>query len=193
MHRRAFLASAAGALSLAAGCAGDGAPTATPTGRASPSPSPTETSGSTAAGAQAQYPDYDWAKLDEASPVPATEIVMDGFEFHPLIAAVEPGTELPVLNEDADPHTITIPALDIDEALGGNAQTSIEVSETGTFDYVCTFHPPGMLGRLVVTDSPPSPTPTPTKSPTPTPSPTASPTPSPTPMPTPTPTESDGY
>jgi hypothetical protein len=96
---------------------------------------------------------------------------MRAFEFHPLIAAVEPGTEVTVTNEDGNAHSITVPMLSIDERVaGGGGSVSFAVDRTGTFDYVCTFHPTLMLGRLVVTEDLPTATPTPTTEGTSTPS-----------------------
>lgn len=128
----------------------------------SPTPSPTQVS------AQEQFPDYQWGKLDEAEVVPSNSITMSGFEFHPLIAAVRPGTEVTVTNEDSAAHTFTAPKLGLNESLGGADGFSFTVDTTGTFDYVCTFHPPGMLGRLVVTETTPTATATDTQAETPT-------------------------
>lgn len=204
MHRRAFLGAVAGSLTLTAGCNGGGDPSPSPTAADGESPSPTASPTPTAAvAAQQRYPDYEWGKLADADPVPSREIVMRGFEFHPLVAAVQPGTEVTVRNDDSTAHTFTAPKLGIDEGVGADGQTAFEVADPGTYDYVCTLHPPGMLGRLVVTETTPSPTPTPTPTQSPTPTGTATPTQSPsgtptptgtsTATPTPTPTESGGY
>lgn len=93
-----------------------------------------------------------------------------------------------VTNEDQTAHTFTVPRLDIDENIEGGGQVLVTVDRTGTFDYVCTFHPPGMLGRLVVTDSPSTATGTATTTPTP----TYGETGTATETPTPTQTEGDG-
>lgn len=123
----------------------------------------------TPAGAQSKYPDYEWSKLDDAQPVATSSIVMRNIAFHPLIAAVTPGTEVTVTNEDSTQHTLTIPRLGVDKSLSGGASTSVTVESEGTYDYVCKLHPSGMLGRLVVTTSTPTEGgPTATPSPTPT-------------------------
>ena len=178
--RRTVLGTAGTGLALAlAGCAGDGGdetpdgatdtPSDTPTETATPADTatptetatatPTETHAGTATptataegeGAQAVYPDYEWSQLEGVDPEPAETITMDGFAFDPLVAAVEPG-EVEVVNDDGAGHTITVPALDIDERLAGGERATVTVDRTGTFDYVCRFHPPGMLGRLVVSE-----------------------------------------
>lgn len=100
--------------------------------------------------------------------------------FHPLIAAVTPGTEVTVTNEDTFPHTFSAPRLGIDERLDGGASVSFTVERTGRFGYVCTLHPPAMLGQLLVTPNLPTSTPTDTGTATPTSTPTETPTPTPT-------------
>lgn len=189
MDRRTFLTTAtAVSASLVAGCTdGGGGATSSPTG--SPTDSPTDSpTGTATQGAQAKYPNYNWGKLDGKSAHSTTTIEMRNFQFHPLIAAFRPGTELTVTNEDETAHTFTVPRLDIDENIEGGRQVSVTVDRTGTFDYVCTFHPPGMLGRLVVTDSPSTATGTATTTPTP----TSGETGTATDTPTPTQTEGDG-
>lgn len=138
-------------------------PTATSTATSTPTSTPT-TPGTMSA--QEAYPDYEWDKLEGVDPTPSATITMENFEFTPLVVAVTPGTEITVTNEDSTTHTITIPALEIDQQVSGQASVSITVEQTGTFDYVCTFHPPGMLGRLVVTDETPTPGASPTETPT---------------------------
>lgn len=122
------------------------------------------------------YPDYSWSKLDDASPVATTTIEMVDREFRPLIAAFKPGTTVTVTNEDSFGHTFTVPKLGIDAQIGAGNSITQTIDGTGTFDYVCTIHPPDMLGRLEVTENPPTATPADggmtTESPTPTATPT---------------------
>lgn len=194
MNRRRFLtgAGAVGVVLLAGCTGGDGGGGTTPTETPTATSTATATATTTEAGtptplaAQEKYPDYEWAKLDDAQPVATSSITMSGFAFHPLVAAVTPGTEVTVTNEDSTRHTLTIPRLGVDESLTAGASTAVTVETAGTYDYVCELHPPGMLGRLVVTTSTPTPTATPT--PTPTDGGTDG-----TPTPTPTPTDGGGY
>jgi plastocyanin len=133
-----------------------GEPTPAATDTAAPTTggtaTPTATGTPEGRGAQAAYPDYDWAQLEGVDPVAAETITMGGFAFDPLVAAVEPG-EIAVVNEDGAGHTITIPALGIDERVAGGSETTVAVDRTGTFDYLCRLHPPIMVGRLVVSES----------------------------------------
>ncbi|MFB6192106.1 MAG: cupredoxin domain-containing protein [Haloarculaceae archaeon] len=183
--------------SLLAGCTGDGggegeSPTVrrtgtsrgtqatpnTPTATPTPTDTPTATQSPAPSSAQELYLTYQWSALEEARPTPTADITMRNTAFHPLIAAVAPGTEVTVTNEDPFPHTFSAPRLGVDERLDGGASVSFVVDRTGRYDYVCTLHPPAMLGRILVTPNPPTRTPTATDSPTPTPTrtPTAAPT-----------------
>ncbi|PSP70405.1 hypothetical protein BRC79_02330 [Halobacteriales archaeon QH_8_67_27] len=53
-------------------------------------------------------------------------------------------------NEDFADRSARVPALDVDETATGDAETTVSVPEIGTHDYVCRFHGPRMLGRVVV-------------------------------------------
>ncbi|QIO24156.1 cupredoxin domain-containing protein [Haloarcula sp. JP-L23] len=150
--------------------------TQTPTATETPPQSQSTTATGTPTAGQQAYPDYEWGRLSGVEPDPTTTIRMANTEFHPLIAEVPSGTEVTVTNEDAARHTITVPALDVDETVDSGGSVSFTVQQTGTFDYVCTFHPPQMLGRLVVTAAEQTPT---TSTATETPTETATPTPIP--------------
>jgi plastocyanin len=144
MRRRAFLAAAVGT-SLVAGCVGgDGAGGgSTPTGSGEPTDGGGESTG------MAAYPDYDWDQLTRADAAETTEVAASGFAFQPLVARFPAGSVVTFTNDDSAPHTVTIPALDVDERLAGGETTTVSVESTGTYDYVCTLHRPGMLGRLI--------------------------------------------
>lgn len=183
MQRRSFLAATGGVIApLVAGCLGaddEGAeetPTSTPTEEADESPTPTETETETPTpteelddeGTQERYSDYNWDRLENADAVATGTVTLRNSTFDPLIAAVKPGTDVTFTNEDSFGHTVTIPKLDVDEQLDGGQSTTVTVEETDTYDYVCTIHPPDMLGRIEVTEDPPDRTPeeTPTLTPT---------------------------
>lgn len=170
MRRRTFLAGvAAGTVPLVAGCTdggegdGDGGPAANPTespastatepatGAGTDTPTPTEAAG----GARASYPEFNWERIEGVDPVATDAVTLRDVRFDPPVAAVEPGTEVTFANEDAAGHTVTIPALDVDRQLDGGDGTTVVFEETGTYEYVCTIHPPDMLGRMVVTENPP--------------------------------------
>jgi plastocyanin len=192
MERRTFLARAVAVTApLLAGCTGDDAgdaPTETTTeaSAASPTAGPTASPTEGAPSAQEEYPDYSWGALEGVDPVPSSTVTLRNTAFTPPVAAVQPGATVTFENNDSFGHTVTIPALDVDQELDGGASTTVTFDAAGTYDYLCTLHPPGMVGRVVVSDSTPTPTATPTAGETPTDTPKDGGTP------TPTPTEDDG-
>lgn len=153
--RRAYLRTVAaiGGATVIAGCGGaddDGDAEATPTGDGGAyGDEPTATTG-TGESAQDAYPDYNWGSLDEASPEATTTVTMSGFAFDPLVASVSAGEAVGFPNDDSAVHSVTAPAAGIDREVDGGQETTITIDESGTYDYVCRFHPPAMLGRLVV-------------------------------------------
>lgn len=157
MDRRAFLA---GVSALGAGCVGGGGQaTDASTGTRSPTRTETGTETETRTPTPAQrareaYPEYDWRLVDDADPVATTTVRLRGFEFSPTVAAFEPGAEVVIVNEAAGDHSLTAPALDVDVELGSEERTTLMIPEAGTYEYVCRFHPPEMVGAFVVTDDP---------------------------------------
>ncbi|MFB6139837.1 MAG: cupredoxin domain-containing protein [Halosimplex sp.] len=127
------------------------ADTPTPTDAGTPAVTGAGATGTaTASAGQRAYPSYEWSNLEGTEPVATDTVAMSGFAFHPLVATVPPGTTVAFSNEDSSTHSITVPALDVDETVSGGGETSVTFPEAGTFDYVCKFHGPGMLGRVVV-------------------------------------------
>lgn len=158
MRRRAFLAATvAGSSTILAGCTGGGSSGGSGGnsgygsggGTTGGGNSSTSTPTATPQSAQAAYPQYDWNRLDGAAPTQTTTIRMRDLLFHPAIATFDAGATVTWENQDTTPHTVTIPELGVDETVKGGEQTSVTVEAAGTYDYVCTIHPPKMLGRLV--------------------------------------------
>lgn len=160
MDRRTFLSTVTALTGASfAGCLGDGsagqstdtssgttsAPTNGPTGPASPSSTPVSVG-------QQEYPEYEWMQLKGESRKFTDTIELRNTAFHPLVAEVPMGRPVRFVNQDSSGHSVTIPALDIDRQLSEGDSVSLTFSEGGTYDYVCRFHPPAMLGRLVISN-----------------------------------------
>lgn len=62
------------------------------------------------------------------------------------------GQAIPFPNTDSVPHTVTAPAANVDVTVQPGEEGTVTIDEPGTYDYVCRFHPPGMLGRFVVVE-----------------------------------------
>jgi plastocyanin len=134
------------------GAGGDSTPTATATATATATSTVATdtTSGGSGPSAQDEYPDFDWAQLEGVSAEGATTVEITGFSYAPLVARVPTGEAITFPNTDSVPHTVTAPAASVDVTVQPGEEGSLTVDEPGTYDYVCRFHPPEMLGRLVV-------------------------------------------
>jgi plastocyanin len=72
--------------------------------------------------------------------------------FEPASAQAAAGTvTVTVTNEGELPHTFTITELGVNESLdpGDTAEVTFDV-DAGSYEYVCTLHPPNMVGTLTV-------------------------------------------
>ena len=132
------------------GSDGDATPAATATSTGTATPAMDTTAGGSGPSAQEEYPDYNWAQLEGASAEEATTVEITGFSYDPLVARVPAGEAITLPNTDSVPHTVTAPAASVDVTVQSGEEGSVTVDEPGTYDYVCRFHPPEMLGRLVV-------------------------------------------
>ncbi|MEF8853323.1 MAG: cupredoxin domain-containing protein [Haloarculaceae archaeon] len=168
--RRAYLRSMAVVATgvTVAGCSGDGDGDgdgggsdgsdgsddgdSTPAATATATPAMTTTGGGSESGAQSEYPDYNWDQLEGVSATDATTVEITGFSYDPLVARVPTGQAIAFPNADSVPHTVTAPAADVDVTVQPGEDGSVTINDPGTYDYVCRFHPPEMLGRLVVVE-----------------------------------------
>lgn len=86
----------------------------------------------------------------EGSASGAGEVVIEDFRFQPTVLNVTPGTVVKWTNQDSAPHTATSNDFDTDRLDKGEAG-EIRFDRTGTFEYICTYHPQ-MEGRVVVAE-----------------------------------------
>lgn len=99
--------------------------------------------------ARQKYSNYSWDQLQNANPTETTTITMKNTTFKPLIAKVSKGATITVTNKDSFKHTVVIPALSVDKSVSGGGNAEVTIDQAGSFDYVCSVHPPDMLGRIV--------------------------------------------
>jgi plastocyanin len=77
-------------------------------------------------------------------------ITMDGTSFSPETLTVKRGDSVLWVNKDPFPHTATAASKAFDsKSVAPGKSWRYVANKTGTFDYVCAFHPT-MKGRLVV-------------------------------------------
>ena len=83
------------------------------------------------------------------------EVRIADFMYEPSVLEVTPGTAVKWTNEDSAPHTATAKEDSFDTGkLDEGESGEITFETTGTYDYICTYHP-YMTGRVVVSSSPP--------------------------------------
>ena len=73
----------------------------------------------------------------------ADEVSILDFAYDPATVTVKKGAKLAWTNEDTAAHTATSDSgmgFDTGSLAKGDSKT-ITFNETGTFDYICTFHP----------------------------------------------------
>jgi plastocyanin len=143
MKRRDFvrLAGVAGVTGLA-GCSNDGG-IGDGTDTQSPTPSGSE--------AQRNYPDAPWQLLEGAQPEETNQIVFEDGGFKPLIAKVDPGTDIEFRNKGGSNHIVNMPAAEFDSYIRPKETVTITLEDAGTYDYVCTQHM-NAVGRIIVGD-----------------------------------------
>lgn len=76
-------------------------------------------------------------------------VAIDAFEFKPGTLTVRRGDTIVWRNDDPVPHTVTARGAFDSGSIDAGASWKHVAAATGTFDYVCAFHPT-MKGRLIV-------------------------------------------
>lgn len=95
-----------------------------------------------------------WSTGSQAQEGPRRHVVViEKFGFSPASLTVKPGDSIEWVNRDIAPHTATAleGAWDSGE-LTRTRSASITVSELGTFEYICAFHPQ-MRGEVIVSET----------------------------------------
>lgn len=79
------------------------------------------------------------------------EIAIQDFAFDPAEVEIRAGSAVRWTNRDASPHTATSTSDHFDSGtLDEGATFEHTFNDTGTYEYICAFHP-NMQGRIVVT------------------------------------------
>jgi plastocyanin len=82
------------------------------------------------------------------------EVRIADFDYEPSVLEVTPGTAVKWTNEDSAPHTATDQDDTFDtDRLDRGESGEITFETTGTYEYICTYHP-YMEGRIVVSSTP---------------------------------------
>ena len=75
-------------------------------------------------------------------------VIIKDFVFLPADITISKGETVTWINQDSVPHTATGSGFD-SGYMGTGATFKFTFSETGTFDYICTYHPE-MKGKVIV-------------------------------------------
>lgn len=87
---------------------------------------------------------------DRAPPAPRTHtVIIEGMKFGPTPSEVRAGDVIEWVNEDIFQHTATARDRSFNIDLAPSARGKTVITQSGTVDFFCTYHP-GMEGRLVV-------------------------------------------
>lgn len=98
------------------------------------------------------YSGYNWDKIKDASPIDASSITLINTAFVPQVWRVKAGTKVTFQNRDSVVHQIAVEGHDIIETMNGGDTLTTTFNKPGKFQVVCQIHPPGMFGRIEVTE-----------------------------------------
>lgn len=84
-----------------------------------------------------------------AEPVTLTAVE---FAWDPSTLTAAAGGSIELVNEDEAEHNLTIEKVGIDEDVAGGETVTVDLAdvETGSYDFVCEYHPDTMTGTLEV-------------------------------------------
>jgi amicyanin len=89
----------------------------------------------------------------QAPAADAITVRIDGMRFEPATIKVKPGTTVTWVQNSSMPHTVNGGMDNMRSSTLYNGQSySFTFDETGSFDYVCDFHP-SMKGSVIVEEA----------------------------------------
>ncbi len=77
------------------------------------------------------------------------QVVIENFKFVPATLEIKVGDSVEWTNKDSAPHTISIPALNVDQKLAKGETFTQKFTQKADFGYHCTFHP-SMQATVIV-------------------------------------------
>lgn len=77
------------------------------------------------------------------------QVVVENFKFSPDNLDVKAGDSVEWVNKDSAAHTVSIPALNVDQKLPAGGTVTQKFTDKGDYGYHCTFHP-SMQGTVTV-------------------------------------------
>ncbi len=81
----------------------------------------------------------------------AEEIIMQNTVYDPAEKIIAKGTTVKWVNKDPYAHTVTSSENKFDSGNMNEGQTfEFKFDSAGTYNYYCTYHLPGMTGKIIV-------------------------------------------
>ncbi len=92
------------------------------------------------------------AASTSAAPVQTSMVLMPkSYKFSPTVIEVKAGTTVTWRNEDNFTHDVKVLPDGEAHVVQPGQLVQIKFDKPGTFDYICTFHPTDMKGKVIVT------------------------------------------
>ncbi len=87
-----------------------------------------------------------------AAPVQTDTVLMPkSYKFSPAVIEVKAGTTVTWRNDDNFTHDVKILPDGKPQVVQPGQSVQIKFDKPGTYDYICTFHPTDMKGKVIVT------------------------------------------
>jgi len=77
------------------------------------------------------------------------QVVVENFKFSPDNLEIKSGDSVEWVNKDSAAHTVSIPALNVDQKLPAGGTFTQKFTDKEDYGYHCTFHP-SMQGTVTV-------------------------------------------
>ena len=88
-----------------------------------------------------------------AAPVKTDHVTVPGpWTFDPGAVEVAAGTAVTWTNHGGQTHSVTFDdaSLGFDKDMGPGQSVTLTFAQHGTYAYHCKYHPPGMVGKVIV-------------------------------------------
>jgi plastocyanin len=86
-----------------------------------------------------------------AEPVRTTQVDLPpSYHFDPVVAELDAGSTMTWTNNDHFTHSVKVEDGE-DHALKPGESVSVTFDQPGEYDYICTYHPRDMRGKVIVT------------------------------------------
>jgi len=96
-----------------------------------------------------EVPEQEVELADETTETGVEFVAIENFAFEPAVLTIQMGTTVTWTNEDSALHTATAEGIFDSGTLSKGESWSYSFEDSGTYDYICTYHP-YMEGTIIV-------------------------------------------